>query len=82
MRFLMLGRSVGRIEKKKPKKMISRLGIGGLVPQHNSCGARKTLRREPKVNMAEKLVNGCCKSKTALEKRSTTRKLLCYDKMA
>ena len=52
--------SVGRIEKrkKKPKKkIISSLRIGGLVPQHHSCGARKTTKREPKINMAEELVD-------------------------
>ena len=51
--------SVGRIEKKKnpKKKIISILGIGGLVPRHHSCGARKTTRREPKINMAEKLAD-------------------------
>ena len=59
MRFLIMGRSVGRIEKKKKlkKKIISILGIGGLVPLHHSCGARKTTRREPKINMAEKLAD-------------------------
>ena len=56
MRFLILGRSVGLKKKKNlEKKIISILGIGGLVAQHHSCGARKTARRELKINMAEKL---------------------------
>ena len=55
MLSLILDRSVGRIEKKKNlKKFTSSLGIGGLVTQHHCGGARKTTRREPKINMAEK----------------------------
>ena len=53
--------SVGRIEKKKTfkKNVISILGIGGLVPQHHSCGARKTTRRENQNQYGGK-VGGCC----------------------
>ena len=36
----------------------SSLAIGGLVPQHHCGGARKTTRREPKVNMEEKWEKG------------------------
>ena len=57
MLFLILGRSVGLKKRNQKKKIISSLRIGGLVPQHHSCGARKTTRREPKINMAEKLVD-------------------------
>ena len=81
MRFLILGRSVGRIEKKKKpeKKIISILGIGALVPQRNSCGARKTTRQEPKINMAEKLVKVVAKLRQRGEKEQPP-KLLCYIK--
>ena len=71
--------SVGRIEKKKPKKIISILGIGALVSQHNSCGARKTTRHEPKINMAEKLVKVVAKLRQRGEKDQLP-KLLCYIK--
>ena len=70
--------SVCRIEKKKPKKKgISILGIGGLVPQHHSCGARKTTRREPKINMAETLVNVVAKLRHRRGKKDQPPKLLC-----
>ena len=75
MRFLILGRSVG-LEKKPKKKIISILGIGGLVPRHHSCGARKTTRREPKINMAEKLVDVVAKLRQR-GKKDQPPKLLC-----
>ena len=72
--------SVGRIEKKKSlRKIISILGIGALVPQHNSCGTRKTTRHEPKINMAEKLVKVVAKLRQRGEKDQRP-KLLCYIK--
>ena len=74
--------SVGRIEKKKPKKkIISILGIGGLVPRYHSCGARKTTRREPKINMAEKLADVVAKLRQR-GKKDQPPKLLCDIKMA
>ena len=81
MRFLILGRSVGL--KKKPKKtIISILGIGGLVPRHHSCGARKTTRREPKImNIAEKLADVVAKLRQR-GKKDQPPKLLCDIKMA
>ena len=81
MRFLISGRLVGRIEKKKKrlKKVTSILGIGALVPQHNSCGARKTTRHEPKINMAEKLVKVVAKLRQR-GKKDEPPKLLCYIK--
>ena len=56
MHFPILDQSVG-LTKKPKKKIISILRIGGLVPQHHSCGARKTTRHEPQINMAERLVD-------------------------
>ena len=74
--------SVGRIEKKNlKKKIISILGIGGLVPRHHSCGARKTTRREPKINMAEKLADVVAKLRQR-GKSDQPPKLLCDIKMA
>ena len=78
MRFLISGRSVG-LKKKSLKKIISILGIGALVPQHNSCRARKTSRHEPKINMAEKLVKVVSKLRQRGEKDQPP-KLLCYIK--
>ena len=78
MRFLSDIGSVCRIEK---KKTISTLGIGGLVPQHHICGARKTTRREPKINMAEKLVDVVAKLRQR-KKKDQPLKLLCDIKMA
>ena len=76
MRFLISGRSVGW-KKKSLKKIISILGIGALVPQHNSCGTRKTTRHEPKINMAEKMVKVVAKLRQRGEKDQPP-KLLCY----
>ena len=76
MRFLILGRSVGLKKKSLKKNIISILEIGGLVPQHHSCGARKTTRREPKINMAEKLVNAVAKLRQR-GKKVQPPKLLC-----
>ena len=76
MRFLILGRSVGLKKKKTLKRAISILGIGGLVPQHHSCGARKTTRREPKINMAKKLVDVVAKLRQR-GKKDQPPKLLC-----
>ena len=74
--------SVGRIEKKNlKKKFINILGIGGLVPRHHSCGGRKTTRREPKINMAEKLADVVAKLRKR-GKKYQPPKLLCDIKMA
>ena len=75
--------SVGGIEKKNlKKKIISILGIGGLVPRHyDSCGARKTTKREPKINMAEKLADVVAKLRQRA-KKDQPPKLLCDLKMA
>ena len=82
MRFLILGRSVGlKKNKKSKKKIISILGIGGLIPQHHSCGARKTTRREHKINMAEKLADVVAKLRQR-GKKDQPPKLLCGIKMA
>ena len=80
MRFLVLGWSVGLKKKTKKKQFISSLGIGGLVPQHHSCGARKTTRREPKINMAEKFVDVVAKLRQR-GKKDQPPKLLCDIKM-
>ena len=60
--------SVGQIE----QKIMNILGIVGLVAQHHSCGARKTTRREPKINMAETLLDVIAKLRQCGEKGSTT----------
>ena len=52
MSFLILSRSVGL--KKKLKKKEKLWEIGGLVPQHNCCGAWKQQDTNP--NMVEKVV--------------------------
>ena len=41
MRFLILGRSVGKGKKKTKIKLERSLELGGPVPQHNIHGARK-----------------------------------------
>ena len=71
MRFLISGRSVG-LKKKSLKKIISILGIAALVPQHNSCGARKTTT----LSVAE----GCCKILRQRGEKDQPPKLLCYIK--
>ena len=60
---------------------MSILGIGGLVPRHHSCGARKTTRREPKINMAEKMGDIVAKLRQRW-KKDQPPKLLCDIKMA
>ena len=80
MRFLILGRSVELKTKKPKKKITSILGIGGLVHRHHSCGARKTTRREPKINMAEKLADVVAKLRQR-GKKDRPPKLLCDIKM-
>ena len=83
MGFMILGRSVGLKKNPKKKIIISILGIGGLVPWHHICGARKTTRREPKINMAEKLADVVAKLKLRQrEKKDQPPKLLCDIKMA
>ena len=77
MRFLILGRALGL----KKKTIISILGIGGLVPRHQSFGARKTTRREPKINIAEKLADVVAKLRQR-GKKDQPPKLLCDIKMA
>ena len=82
MRFLILGRALGLKKKNlKKKKIISILGIGGLVPRHQSFGARKTTRREPKINIAEKLADVVAKLRQR-GKKDQPPKLLCDIKMA
>ena len=73
MRFLILGRSVGL--KKK-----SILGMGGLLAQHHCCGARKTTRRDSKINMAETLVDFVVKLRQR-GKKDQPPKLQCDIKM-
>ena len=73
--------SVGlKKQTKNIKEITSGLGIGGLVPQHHCCGARKTTRREPKVNMVEMLVHVVVKLRQR-GKKDQPPKLLCDIKM-
>ena len=74
MRFLILGRSVG-LEKKNLKKhlnkMMSILGIGGLVPQHQ-LWSQENNKTWIQNQYGGKVSGYCCKIKTAWEKGSTT----------
>ena len=65
MRFLILDRSVGRIEKKNLMKIIRSLGIGGLVPQHQQWVVAK-LRERGKKDQMPKLL---CDTKMVWKRR-------------
>ena len=71
MNFLILGRSVG-LKKKKRKSLGNRRP--GTPP--SLLWSLETTRHEPKINMAEKVVGGFCKTKTTWVKESTTEILM------
>ena len=73
MRFLILGRSVGLKKPKKNQKQSRNRRPG--IP-----AASKTTRREPKINMAEKLVDVVAKLRQS-GKKDQPPKLLCDIKM-